>query len=413
MTWLIVAVALSQSDGKPVDWPQLYGSDDAVVLEKNLNLEWGEKGPPELWRIEIGTGYSQPVISDGKLILFHRKGDRELVTCLDAKSKEQKWEFGYPSAYVDRYGFNNGPRCTPTIANNRVFTLGAEGKLHALDLQTGARLWARDLFSDYALEQGFFGVGTSPLLEGDRLIINIGGKAKDAGIIGVATANGKTLWTATADGASYATPKAATIHGKRWVFLLTEATFTSIDPANGKVAWQIPFRSKLYESANATSPLVVGDVVVASASYNVGTIAVRVNPDGSHKVLWRVKSPDSHFSNMIAIDGNMYGFSGRHENGCELFCVDLADGKTKWSAETPFGRGQLLRYDKNLIVWGERGTLAVVNVEKEKPKQTATSDPNPRKGLLEHPTWTPPAIYDGRMYLRNESTLSCLDLRKK
>jgi outer membrane protein assembly factor BamB len=398
---------------RPIDWPTLYGADDGVVREQGLSLEWGEKGPPNLWRMEVGTGYSQPVIAGGRMVLFHRQGDRELVTCLEVDSQRKVWEFGYPTRYVDRYGYNGGPRCTPIIAGGKVYTLGAEGRLHALDFQTGASLWSRDLTTDYAVDQGFFGVGATPLLESDRLVVNIGGKATGAGIIAIAISDGDTLWKATSDGASYATPKGATIHGERHVFVFTEAGLVDVDPSDGTVRWTIPFRSRLFESVNATSPLVVGDVVLVSATYNSGSLAVRVNRDGSFKELWRARSPDSHFSNLIAIGTDVYGFAGRHESDAELFCCDLLTGKYKWRAETPLGRGQLLRAGDRLLAWGERGCLAVVEAKPTQFKLVATTNPDPRQGLLKYPTWTPPVVYDGRLYLRNETMLLCLDLRAK
>lgn len=405
--------ALEDPSAPPVDWPKLYGADDGVVREAGLDLSWKEAGPPELWRMDVGVGYSQPVVVAGKLLLFHRQGDKELVTCLDVKTRERLWEFGYPTAYVDRYGYNGGPRCTPIIASGKVYTLGAEGKLHAIDFKSGEKLWTRDLVTDYAVEQGFFGVGATPLLEGDRLIINVGGKKTGAGIVAVSIKDGKTLWKATADGASYATPTAATIHGKRHVFVLTESGLVDVDPVDGKVRWTVPFRSKLYESVNATSPLVARDVVMVSATYGAGSMALRINADGSNEFLWKARVPDSHFSNLIAVGGHVYGFLGRHESNAELFCCELETGKIQWRAETPLGRGQLLRVGDKFIGWGERGCLAVLQMNPEKLHVTASSNSDPLKGLLRYPTWTPPIVYDGRLYLRSETTLLCLDLRKK
>jgi outer membrane protein assembly factor BamB len=413
---IIAAAWASAADDKstgPVDWPRLYGADDGVVRETGLNLTWKETGPPELWRMEIGVGYSQPVVSNGKLLLFHRQADKELVTCLDVKTRDKLWEFGYPTAYVDRYGYNGGPRCTPIIADGKVYMLGAEGKLHAIDFTSGEKLWSRDLVADYAVEQGFFGVGATPLLEGDRLIINVGGKTTGAGIVAVSIKDGKTLWKATSDGASYATPTAAMIHGKRHVFVLTEAGLVDVNPADGNVRWSVPFRSKLHESVNATSPLVVGDVVMVSATYGSGALALRINADGTQKQLWKARVPDSHFSNLIAVEGNVYGFLGRHESNAELFCCDLETGKIRWRVETPLGRGQLLRVGDKFIGWGERGCLAAFDVNPKDLKVTASSNPDPLKGLLRYPTWTPPIVYDGKLYLRNETTVLCLDLRSK
>jgi len=256
-------------------------------------------------------------------------------------------------------------------------------------------------------------VGATPLLEGDRLVINVGGKTTEAGVVAVSITDGKTLWKATSDGASYATPKAATIHGKRHVFVFTEAGLVDLDAADGRVRWSIPFRSKLYESVNATSPVVVGDVVMVSATYGAGAMVVRVDADGSYKQLWKTRTPDSHFSNLIAVGGDVYGFLGRHESNAELFCCDLKTGKIRWQAETPLGRGQLLRIGDKFLGWGERGCLSVFEINSKGLKLAATSDPDPRNGLLRYPTWTPPIVYDGRLYLRNETTLMCLELRRQ
>ena len=205
-------------------------------------------------------------------------------------------------------------------------------------------------------------MGGSPCLDGDRLIINVGGTETNSGVVAINRATGETLWKATSDGASYATPIVATIHGKRLVFVFTKAGLVNLDANAGKVLWSIPFRSKLYESVNATTPIVAGDVVFVSATYGTGSLAVRINPDGSPQELWRsVRAMESHFSNLMEVNGMVYGFSGRHEGNAELRCLELATGKIHWSVPSILGRGSMVRVGDQFLLWGERGHLLVRN----------------------------------------------------
>lgn len=390
------------------DWPCLFGPTHQSIAPAELKLPtWSKLGLRELWRRMLGTGYSCPVIVGDRLLIFHREKDSELVECLNAATGAEIWKFAYSTSYVDRYGYNNGPRCTPIVDGNRVYTFGAEGKLYAIDFATGKEIWFRAINVDYNVEQGFFGVGATPWLEKDRLIINAGGKESNAGIIAVDTATGKTIWQATSDGASYATPYAATIHNQRHVFVFTEAGLVDVEPEQGKVRWSIPFRSRSYESVNATSPDVAGDVVIVSASYNTGTLVVRIKPDGSYEQLWKKERPlDSHFSNLILRDGLVYGFSGRHEQGATFRCVELETGNVRWKWETLLGRGSSVRFGEQMLLWGERGHLVGVTANPEGVRvHSYTAVP-----LLEGPCWTPPAVAGSRLYLRNESTILCLDL---
>lgn len=400
------------SDEKPArgsDWPKLFGpTEDGVCTETNLALDWPKSGPPKLWEMKLGNGYSAPSIVEDRLIVFHRVKDEEVVERLSAETGERVWRFSYPTEYVDRYGYNNGPRCTPILDAGRVYTFGAEGKLHCLDLETGTKHWMRDLNGDYQVEQGFFGVGATPLLENDRLVINVGGKTTNAGIVAVDAKSGKTLWTATDQGASYATPRAATIHGLRHVFVFTEAGLVSVDPINGNVRWSIPFRSKLYESVNATSPVLAGDLVFVSATYGTGCLCLEIDKEGNFKELWRDrKTLDSHFSNILELDGHLYGFAGRHESGAMFRCVHLRTGEMKWEWETVLGRGSSVRVGDRLLLWGERGHLVSIDASTAKPRLRSFTE----QGLLGAPCWTPPVISRGRLYLRNENQLLCLDLR--
>lgn len=414
---LVTAVIAQAADSVPVvsesqNWPRLFGpTGDSIVPSQPLDLKRIETKLPMLWQLEIGESYTSPSIVGNRLILFHRLDDQETVDCLDTETRKRLWRFQYPTQYVDRYGYNNGPRSTPIIVDDVVYTLGAEGKLHALKLADGEKLWHRWLNREFKVDQEFFGVGGSPCLDGDRLIINVGGSETDAGIVAIDRKTGETLWHSTSDGASYATPVTATIHGKRFAFVFTKGGLVGLEAETGKVLWNIPFRSRLYESVNASSPIVVGDVVFVSATYGTGSLAVRIQSDGSAEELWRsVLSMDSHFSNLMAVDGNVYGFAGRHEGDAELRCIELETGKILWSVPSVLGRGSMVRVGKEFLLWGERGHLFVRSLDPSAPPKLP-EDPREVEPLLRYPCWTPPVIAASRLYLRNETRIICFDLK--
>ncbi len=178
------------------DWPQFLGpTRNGVSTETGLATAWPKKGPPVAWDKEVGEGFSGPVVVGDRVILFQRVGDEEVVECLSTADGATKWKKGYPTSYRDNYGKGDGPRATPLVADGRVFTLGADGVLQCLKLDNGDKVWRRSLHDDYQVRQGFFGVATSPLLEGGRLLVNVGG-ANGAGIVAFNKNNGKEVWKA-------------------------------------------------------------------------------------------------------------------------------------------------------------------------------------------------------------------------
>lgn len=409
---LLLLVASAALGGEPTDtWPRIFGpSGDGVIPDQPLNLAWTGDSPPILWSLDLGEGYSAPSIRQDAVIVFHRLEAEEVVDRVDLDSAKRRWRFTYPTSYVDQYGYNNGPRSTPIIEGDVVYTLGAEGKLHALRLETGEKIWGRWLNRDFKVRQDFFGVAGTPALTRDRLIINVGGEATGAGVVAIDKVTGETAWTATEDGPSYASPAVADIHGRPIALAFTKAGLVALEEPTGKLLWSEPFRSRLYESVNATSPLVVGDIVLVSATYGTGSLCLRIKEDGSAEELWRsVASMDSHFSNLIHKDGFVYGFAGRHEPNAELRCIELTTGRIRWSVASILGRGSMLRMGERFILWGERGHLLTRTLSPDAAPELPT-DPREHRSLLRYPCWTPPALVAGRLFLRNETELLCLDI---
>jgi outer membrane protein assembly factor BamB len=398
---LVVLTALAGA----ADWPQFRGPRrDGVSKEKSLRQSWPAKGPPVLWQANLGPGYSGPIVSGGRVVVFYRSGDKEVVACRDAGRGKSLWKYAYPTAYEDDFGKGDGPRATPVIAGKRVYTLGAEGMLTCLTLDGGRRVWSRQVNEDYAVRKNFFGVGTTPLVEGKVVLVNVGGKG--AGIVAFDRATGKEVWKATDDGASYSSPVAATVDGVRHVLFLTREGVVSLDPATGKVRFRKPWRARFAASVNAATPLVVGDKVFVSASYDTGAVLLRIKKDRAEEVWKGDHILSNHYETSVCHRGFLYGFDGRQELGARFRCVELATGKVRWT-KTGFGCGSLILAGGNLILLTETGDLALVEATPRAYREKA------RFSALAVPCRAPMALADGRLYLRDDKKLLCLDLRRQ
>jgi outer membrane protein assembly factor BamB len=387
------------------DWPQFLGpTRNGVYGGSDLAAAWPKEGPPVLWRKTIGQGFSGPVISAAKLILFHRQNNREVVECLDANTGKSLWTFDYSTAYHDDFGFDEGPRATPTIADGRVFAFGAEGMLHCLELQTGKKLWSVNTKTEFAAPKGFFGMACSPLVEGASVLLNIGG-ADGAGIVALDKNTGALVWKATDDEASYSSPVAATLNGRRYVFFFTRNRLAALNPATGKVSFDFPWHPRIHASVSAATPLVVGDLVFLSASYDTGAILLRITNDHAEKVWSAGDSLSNHYATSVYHEGFLYGFDGRQELGPNLRCVELKTGNIRWSQDR-FGAGTVTSAGDHLLVLKENGELLLARASPAGFKPTA------RAQILPNGVRAYPALADGRLYARSKDTLVCVDLRE-
>ena len=187
------------------DWPQYLGpSRDGTTVDA-VRVPFAAQGPSRLWNLKIGQGFAGPVIADGKVVLFHRVGDEEVVEAFDRKTGEPRWRHAYPTAYSDDFGFDEGPRGTPCVRGGRVVTFGAEGRLTCVSLVDGKRIWQVDTKARFHADKGFFGPACSPLIDGPLVLLNIGGK-DGAGVAAFALDTGTLAWKSTDHEAGYASP---------------------------------------------------------------------------------------------------------------------------------------------------------------------------------------------------------------
>ncbi|HEX5444976.1 MAG TPA: PQQ-binding-like beta-propeller repeat protein [Pirellulales bacterium] len=423
------------------DWPAFLGpTGDSKSRETGILTDWPEAGPPLVWQKRVGDGYGMPAISRGRLLQFAAAGPQMRLLCLNSETGDELWKFEYDSDYRDLYNYDNGPRCAPLVDGDRVYIYGAEGILHCLRVTDGKVLWKVDTAEKFGVVQNFFGVGSTPVIEGNLLIAQVGGspdesrqlppgqldrvKPNGACVVAFDKTTGKVRYQLGDDLASYASPVLATIHGRRWCFVFAREGLLGFEPRSGKLDFHFPWRAKSLESVNASNPVVVGDRVFISETYGPGSALLKVRP-GGYDVVWsdqekrRGKTLQTHWNTPIFHEGYLYASSGRHTQNAELRCVELETGNVMWS-QPGLGRSSLLYVDGHFVCLTEHGALFLFKPTPEKldivaqtilpsKDEPAGFDGGPAR-MLRYPAWAAPILSHGLLYLRGADRLVCLEL---
>ncbi|MEW6303958.1 MAG: PQQ-binding-like beta-propeller repeat protein [Verrucomicrobiota bacterium] len=401
---LLLALWFSTGLLSASDWPQIFGPNrNGVYAGQDLAAAWPKEGPRRVWQVKVGEGFSGPAVAQGKVIVFHRLGDREVVQCLDAKTGNALWKFDYETKYRDQFGFDNGPRAVPAIAGGKVYTLGAEGTLSCVNLADGKLQWRVNTKEEFKAPAGWFGMVCSPLVEGNAVVVNIGGEG--AGIVAFHKDTGKVLWKATDDPASYSSPIAATINDRRLLVFFAFNGLLTLEPAGGKVVHSFEWKPPIRESVSAATPIVVDDLIFISASYNTGAVLLRAKGERVEKVWSGDESMSNHYATCVYRDGFLYGLDGRHDfaGGTELRCVEFRTGKVRWSKPGLSAANVMLAGDQ-LLALTENGELIRVAAQSNAYKETG------RAQILSAGVRAFPALADGRFYARSKNVLVCINL---
>jgi outer membrane protein assembly factor BamB len=423
------------------DWPQFLGlSQNGKSSEQGIRTDWPKGGLPLIWQQPLGTSYGIASISGGRLFQLDRVGDQERLTCLVAETGKELWRFDQPVDYRDLYGYNNGPRSSPTVDGGRVYTLGVAGRLCCVSAESGKLLWMHELNEKYQVVQNFFGVSACPLVVGDLVIVMVGGSPKEdlrlppgrldrvqpngSALVAFDKRTGTEVWRGGEDTASYSTPipalflKAGTREPAA-ILAFTRSGLLAVQAATGKQLWLYPWRANFLESVNAAVPVLRGDEVLISECYQVGSSLLKVNERAfevrrSDSENRRTQSFRAHWATPIEADGFLYGCSGRNEPDSDLRCVQWSDGEPQWVDPRRI-RTSLLYVDGHFVVLDERGKMELIKASPKALEVVSSMDLGSMAApdgqpLLTAPCWAAPVLAHGLLFVRGENRLCCFEL---
>lgn len=398
-TWCLVSAVLSaEADNhSTAEWAQWRGPNrDGISSETGFLKNWPEEGPKVLWHIPFGDGYSGISIAQDKVYTMAAEGDDEFVICLDVSNGEEVWRFRSGAKFTEQRG--DGPRSMPTVHGDSVFALGAEGKLYALNARDGTKLWSHNFVEEFDSKIPTWGFSSSPLIEDNLVLVEAGGKDGKS-IVAFDKKSGDVVWTTHTDEVGYSSPIAIDFGGVRQIIFLTSKTLLSLAPENGDIYWKYPWP----EGINIATPIFIpDDKIFISASYDKGAVLLRMTADENGigvEEIWKSRVMKNHFNSSVLQGDYLYGF-----DNAILTCIEVNTGEEQWR-QRGFGKGSLLLADDHLIILGEGGKLALAEANPNEYREKA------RFQLFDDKCWTVPTLAGGRLYLRNQKEMVCLDLR--
>ncbi len=386
------AGAASDQRGDAADWPRWRGPRaDGISSESS----WATARVADLkiaWQAKVGVGFSGVSVVGNRLYTMGYGKGQDSVLCLDAASGRQVWSYSYPS----NLGDYPGPRVTPTVDGDRVYSLGQFGQLVCLDRARGSLIWSRHLATELGAGKPTWGFAGSPVVWGNLLLLNAGrsGLALDK-------ESGKLVWGAPGTG-GYATIVVFSAGGKELLAVFGEKALYGVDPQTGAVSWSFPWVTA--NDVNAADPLVVGDRLFITSDYGNGCALLAVKP-GAVEPVWQNTNVSSHFSSALYLNGAIFANDGdANARRGSFVCLDPATGSIQWSEMQ--GVGSLLGSGDRIFLLNERGQLRVAEASAAGYREMAKA--SLPIGLY----WNMPVLVAGRLYIRSlEGNLFCLDLR--
>jgi outer membrane protein assembly factor BamB len=391
---LIAAAALLAATAPAADWPQWRGLGRDGKSSEKVGAVWPAQGPKVLWRASVGTGFSSISVSRGRVYTMGNTNNEDTVWCFEAGTGKPIWQRTY-AAQLGPQWYEGGPGATPTVSGNRVFTISKWGDVFCLDAAKGTVLWQRDLRRD-GVKPNRWGFAGSPLLWGNLVILN-------AGTAGIALdrTTGRVVWSNGTNAAGYASPTRFVSGGRDSVLLFAAKHLIALEPKSGRELWR-----QFWETAwdtNNTDPLIHGDgIFISSFSRGCGLLSVAT---GKPVMIYTNSVLHNHLSPGILLGEYLYAFNGEAKQDTDFRCLHLPTGALKWTSKAP-GFGSLILAGNKLVVLSEKGELLLGQPSPEEFKPLA------RAKVLSGVCWTPPALADGRLYVRNaRGELRCLDVK--
>jgi outer membrane protein assembly factor BamB len=404
---LIACVAASRftSVVNAGDWPGILGPQRNGIAAEDEQIadQWPATGPREVWQRPVGEGYAGVAVVGDALFLFHRVGSDEVVERVHARTGKPVWKQSFATGYRSSIAPDNGPRCVPVCDGDAVYVCGAAGQLACLDQQRGKVRWQRNVLTEFDSPEGYFGCGSTPIVVGSLVIVNVGGD--NAGIVAFDKQTGKTVWQQTDERASYSSPVLAKWQGQETVVCLTRLNLVGVEPRQGKVLFETPFGAR-GPTVNAANPIVVDDSILLTASYGIGAVRLKMTESGVTDAWRLVDGLSSQYTTPIVRDGVIYAIDGRQDAGrAHLRALDWETGKVLWTEEN-FGYATLLWAGGKLLVLTTEGELVLVGPGRDRYREMA------RHQILTTTTRALPALSQGHLFVRDESVLKCVDVAR-
>ena len=431
----ILAPSLAAAD----DWPQWFGPmRDGVWREDGIVERFPAGGLKQLWKTPIGPGYSGPAVADGRVYVMDRvaakiEGNpargitapgKERVLCLDARTGKEVWVHEYDAPYK-RISYGFGPRVTPTVVGDRVYTLGTMGDLKCLDKKDGKPVWAKNFASDFKAPVPIWGWSSNPLVDGDKIICLVGGEKQ--AVMAFDRHTGKTLWSQlTTEEIGYAPPVIFEIGGKRQLIVWHSSSVNSLDPETGDVYWREKYPRDVAPNRPAapiSTPRLAGEVLFVSSFYH-GPFALKLDTrEPKATVLWRGKTDDfmkveglrSLIGTPVIKDGHVYGIC---RNG-EMRCHKLDTGEELWESlehqggkPKQFGAAFIIPHKDRFFVFTDAGDLIIADLsprgykELSRTKLIEPTQANSGRDVV----WCHPAFANKCVYVRNDREIVCVSL---
>jgi outer membrane protein assembly factor BamB len=389
-----------------VAWTQWGGPHRNFTTEASgIKDTWPSAGPRVVWKRKLGEGYSSPAVEGGVLYSMHGRRGEEVVFAANAETGQTLWEHVTPMTFVSDAALEmgNGPYSTPLIVGDRAFTTGVAGRLQCFDKKSGKLLWTQQLWTEHRGSQLMYGYASSPIAFRDTIVVPVGGRGK--AVMAFQQADGKVAWSANDFGNVYSSPVLIDVGGLEQMALLMDGAVIAINPHNGDLQWQVPFRADF--SIAVSTPLFGPDnLLFVSSEYGGGAKVIELKRDGVKTTateLWSSTRLRLHHGNAMRIGDTIYFSSGGKGSQAILSAVDARSGTIRWQQRS-IEKATFVWADNKLITLDQDGNLMIAYPSKEGFKIAAKAP------LMSRLSWTPPVLVGTRLYLRDRGTMMAVDL---
>ncbi|HYY58602.1 MAG TPA: PQQ-binding-like beta-propeller repeat protein [Pyrinomonadaceae bacterium] len=385
------------------DWPQWRGPNrDGAARDFSAPQSW-PGGLKEQWRVTVGVGHASPLFVDGRVYVFARQGDEEVLLSLDAATGKEIWRAGQPVPYEMHpaaRAHGKGPKSTPVYSNGRIYTLGITGVLSSHDARTGRLLWRKEFSKQYPKTSPLYGTAMSPVVDKGLLIAHVGGPDRGA-LTAFDAGTGAVRWAYDADGPAYASPIVVDLAGVRQVVTFTQKEFIGVSAESGKLLWKMAAKSSYDE--NAVTPVVYKDTLIF-AREDQGITAIRLTRRGQDvavQEVWNNRENELYLNSPVLRGNLLFGLSPRKKG--QFFSIDADTGKTLWQSEGRMGEtAALLNAGKVLLLLTNDAKLIVL------PPSASEYKPVAEYTVANSPTWAHPVATGNRILVKDETTLASL-----